>query len=101
MNKDDFRPDTRCTISWRNPQGRVQAANVYVFKVCERFLIGRLTGDDALLRKIDYQDVLKVVSTTDVAPVDRYALPAAVTDENTWRDRVVMQHYATSPRRGK
>jgi hypothetical protein len=101
MNKDDFKPDTRCTISWRNPQGRVQAANVYVFKVCERFLIGRLTGDDALLRKIDYQDVLKVVSTTDVAPVDRYALPAAVTDENTWRDRVVMQHYATSPRRGK
>lgn len=101
MNKHDFKPDTRCSISWRNPQGRVQATNVYVFKVCERFLIGRLAGDDALLHRIDYADVLKLVAMTDVAPAERYALPAAMTDENSWRDRVVMQHYATSPRRGK
>jgi hypothetical protein len=101
MTRDDFRSDTRCTISWRNPQGRVQPATVYIFKVCERFLIGRMAGDDALLRRIDYEDVLKVVSVADVAPADRYTLPAAMADEKAWRDRVVMQHYSTSPRRGK
>jgi hypothetical protein len=101
VNKSDFRPDTRCTITWRNPQGRIQPATVYVLKVGERFLIGRLTGEDALLRRIDYDDVLKIVAVTDVAPIDRYSVSAAMLDEKHWRDRVVMQHYATSPRRGK
>jgi len=36
---------------------------------------------------------------TDVTE-DRYALPAAVLDERTWRDRAVMAHHAIAPGRG-
>jgi hypothetical protein len=35
-----------------------------------------------------------------VATEDRYALPAAVLDEQAWRDRTVMAHYPTAPGRG-
>ena len=101
LDKHDFKPDTRYTLSWRNAAGRVQPANVYVFRVCERFLIGRLAGDDGLLRRIDYTDVVKVVAVTEVPPLGRYAVPAALLDEKFWRDRLLMQHYATSPRHGK
>lgn len=33
MDKNDFNPDTRYTITWRDPDGKVQPANIYVYRV--------------------------------------------------------------------
>ena len=101
MDKTDFKPDTRCTITWRTPDGRVQPANIYVYRVFDDFLVARLIGGDGLLRKITYPEILKVVATQEVAPSQRYRVPPALLDEKTWRDRVVMEHYSSSPLLGK
>lgn len=101
MNKNDFNPDTRYTIAWRDPTGRVRPCAIYVFRAYDAFLIARLTGGDALLRKFLYSDVFKIVAAESVAPSDRYLVPAALLDEKTWAERVEMSHYATSPASGK
>lgn len=101
MDKTDFKPDTRCTITWRAPDGRMQPANIYIYRVYEHFLVARLTGADGLLRKITYPEILKIVATKEVAPAGRYCLPSQLLDEQTWRDRVVMAHYSSSPQFGK
>ena len=101
MDRTDFQPDTRYTITWRDATGRTRPATIYVYRVYDEFMIARPTGGDALLRKITYPEVLRIVSTQAVAPSDRYAVPAALLDENSWRERTVMAHYSTSPARGK
>ena len=101
MDKNDFKPDTRYTITWRSPDGKVQPANIYVHRAHDHFLVVRLTGADAVLRKITYPEVLKIVAAKAVDPNDRSSLPAALLEEKTWRDRVVMQHYSSSPQHGK
>ncbi|HSN38962.1 MAG TPA: hypothetical protein VLT92_02095 [Burkholderiales bacterium] len=101
MDKNDFKPDTRYTVTWRAPDGKVQPANIYVYRVFENFLVARLTGADGLLRKITYPEILKIVSAKTVEPGRRYAIPGPLLDEQTWRDRVVMAHYSSSPRLGK
>jgi hypothetical protein len=101
MDKTDFKPDTRYTIAWRGPGGKVAPANIYVYRAYDAFLVARLSGADALLRKITYPEVLKIVAVREIAPNERYCVPATLLEENMWRDRVVMQHYATSPDRGK
>ncbi len=101
MDKTDFKPDTRCTITWRAPDGKVQPANIYVYRVFDNFLIARLTGADGLLRKITYPEILKVVSAQEIEPNQRYYVPSPLLEEKTWRDRVVMAHYSSSPRLGK
>lgn len=101
MDKSDFHPDTRYTIAWRDPAGNVRPATIYVYRVYDAFMVVRSTGGDALLRKIAYPEVVKIVASQPVAPSERYMVPAAVLDEKNWRDRAVMAHYATSPARGK
>lgn len=101
MDKNDFKPETRYTIAWRGPDGKVQPANIYVHRAHDRFLVVRLTGADAMLRKITYPEVLKIVAATTVDPKGRSLVPAALLEEKTWRDRVVMEHYSSSPRSGK
>lgn len=101
MDKNDFKPDTRYTITWQTADGRAQPANIYVYRVYDGFLVARLTGADGLLRKIAYPEILKIVSVKAVEPARRYAVPAPLLDEKTWRDRVVMAHYSSSPRLGK
>lgn len=101
MNKTDFKPDTRYTITWRAPDGRVQPANLYVYRVYDGFLVARLTGADGLLRKITYPEVLRIVATAEVPANDRYFVPAALLDEKFWRERETLEHYASSPDRGK
>lgn len=49
MDKNDFKPDTRYTIAWQPPDGRAQAANIYVYRVFDAFMVARLTGADGLL----------------------------------------------------
>jgi len=101
MDKADFHPDTRYTITWRDAEGNVRPATIYVYRVYDAFMIARPCGGDALLRKIPYPEVVRIVATRPVAPSDRYAVPAALLDEKNWRDRTVMAHYSTSPARGK
>lgn len=101
MDKNDFKPDTRYTVTWRSPDGKVQAANIYVHRAHDHFLVVRFTGADAVLRKITYPEVLKIVAAKAVDPNDRSLVPAALLEETTWRDRVVMEHYSSSPRSGK
>jgi hypothetical protein len=99
--KQSFKPDTRYTLTWKGETGRERALNVYVYRVYDSFMVARETSGPGLLRKIAYADVARIVREQPVAPADRYSLPAAVLDEKNWRDRAVMQHYATSPGRGK
>ena len=101
MDKNAFHPDTRYTITWQDPEGRVQAANIYVFRVHDDFMITRLTGSDGLLRKISFAEVLKIVKEEPVAVQARLFVPAALLDAKVWRDRVTMQHTGGSPQRGK
>jgi hypothetical protein len=101
MDKNDFRPDTRYTITWRDPEGKVRPATFYVYRVHDDFLVARSTGADGLLRKITYPEVLKIVEAKEVEPAARSLVPAALLEQKIWRDRTVMQHYASSPRLGK
>ena len=102
MDKSDFTPDTRYTLAWRDPSsGNVRPFSVYVFRVYDAFMIARPAGGDALLRKIAYPEVLKIVAAQPVAAHERYMVPAALLEEKAWRERDVMMHYATSPARGK
>ena len=101
MDKNDFKTDTRYTITWQAPDGRIQPANIYVYRVYDNFLVARLTGADGLLRKITYPEILKIVSAREVGSAGRYCLPSQLLDEQTWRDRVVMAHYSSSPQLGK
>ncbi|MDH5536441.1 MAG: hypothetical protein OEZ08_12860 [Betaproteobacteria bacterium] len=101
MDKNDFQPDTRYTITWGDRQGGSRPATIYVYRAHSEFLVARLVGGDGLLRKITYAEVLKIVAAEPVAPGDRSFVPNAMLDEKTWRDRSVMQHAAGSPQRGK
>ena len=69
MDKNDFRPDTRYTVTWRSPDGKVQAANIYVHRAHDHFLVVRFTGADAVLRKITYPEVLKIFAAKAVTPM--------------------------------
>ncbi len=101
MDQTAFKPDTRYTLSLRSNDGRVRPANLYVYRTYGDFFVARATGTDGLLRKIRYADVERIVTEYPVSPADRYLLPPAMLDEQAWRDRDVMLHYATSARRGK
>ncbi|MDP2240075.1 MAG: hypothetical protein Q8K18_07920 [Burkholderiales bacterium] len=101
MDKNDFKSDTRYTITWQAPDGKIQPANIYVYRVFDSFLVTRTAGTDGLLRKITYPEILKIVSAKETEPNQRYCVPAPLLDEKTWRDRVVMEHYSSSPRLGK
>lgn len=101
MEKTDFQADTRYTIAWRHPDGRVIPATIYVYRALDLYMIVRVTGGDGALRKITYPEVARIVSTEVVAPGERRPVPAALLDEKTWRERTVMAHYSSSPARGK
>ena len=101
MDKSGFKPDTRYTLTLRDAQGKPRPANLYVYRVYEQFMVARSTSGDGLVRKVNYADIERIVDETPVAPAERYSLPAAVLDEKNWSSRSVMQHYASSPGRGK
>lgn len=101
MDKDDFKPDTRYTITWQPPGGRPAPARIYVHKVHDVFMIARVAGAGGMLRKIAYAEVLKVVDAKTAEAGELRPVPAALLDESAWRDRVVMEHYSSSPQRGK
>ncbi len=101
MEKQDFKPDTRYTISWRNPAGKVLPAQIYVYRAHDNFMVARMTSEAGVLRRIGYDEVLRVAKESPVEPAARLGLPAALLDEKFWRDRVTLDHYASSPATGK
>jgi hypothetical protein len=101
MERQAFKPDTRYALACKDAQGRVRPLNVYVYRLYDKFMVARDTGAAGLVRRIDYSDVERIVRETEVAPADRFFLPAGVLEEASWRDRSVMQHYASAPGRGK
>jgi hypothetical protein len=101
MDKAAFRPDTRYTLACRDAQGRIRPLNVYVYRTYETFMVAREAGASGLVRKLAYDAVERIVKEAEVAPEARFFLPPGVLDEKNWRDRTVMQHYASAPGRGK
>jgi hypothetical protein len=101
MDKQAFKPDTRYTLACRDAAGHVRPLNVYVYRVYDQFMVARETGAAGLVRKIAYAGVERIVKEQAVPPEERFFLPAGVLDEKAWRDREVMQHYASAPGRGK
>ncbi|MCU0805877.1 MAG: hypothetical protein MUF79_12460 [Burkholderiales bacterium] len=101
MTKEDFKPDTRYTLTWRDESGRAKPLNLYVYRVYDKFMVARETSGGGLLRRIGYENVERIVHEHAVAPAERFFIPGAVLDEKTWRDRAEMQLYSSAPGRGK
>ena len=101
MDKSNFKENTRYTITWRAPDGKMRPANIYVYKMFETAMIARMTDSGGLLHKIAYADVLKIVMEKAVDKENQFSIPAAVLDEKAWKDRSVMERYSSSPHMGK
>lgn len=101
MEKADFKTDTRYTLTWRAPEGKLRPVNLYVYRLYEKFMIARMTDNEGFLYKISYDDIIRIVIEKSVSPEEYFSIPAAVLDEKAWKDRSVMQRYSTSPSRGK
>jgi hypothetical protein len=101
MDKTSFKTDTRYVLTVYDAKRAPRPANVYVYRVYDKFMLARSTGGDGLLRKIVYEDVERIVEQAEVPLRERFALPAGMLDEKSWSDRSEMQLYASSPARGK
>ena len=101
MDKTHFAPDTRYTLTLRGADGKARPANLYVYRVYDAFMVARATSGDGLLRKVPYGEIERIVDARTVSAEERYNLPAAVLDERNWKDKSVMQVYASSAARGK
>ncbi len=101
MDKTSFKPDTRYTLTLRDAAGKARPVKVYVYRVYDKFMVARATSGDGLLRKVPYDSVERIVDETPVAGAERFMLPAALLDEKGWKDKDVMQVYASAPGRGK
>ncbi len=101
MKQDEFKPHTRYTVTLRDPGGRLRPANIYVYRPYNGFMVARMMEGSGILRKIRYDEVLKIVKATEVPRQDRFFVPEAVLAERNWKDRESMRHYSTSPHSGK
>lgn len=101
MEKKDFSPDTRYTITLRDASGRLRPANIYVFRLYDDFMIARTTDKDGLLRKIKYMDITKIVKTIQVPKESRFSIADAILAEKAWTERTQMERYSSSPGAGK
>lgn len=101
MDKESFKENTRYTITWRSPDGKLRPANIYVYKMFEKAMIARMTDKSGLLHKIGYDDVMRIVKTNPVDNGHLFTIPAAILDEKVWKDRTVMERYSSAPQYGK
>ena len=101
MEKKDFKSDTRYAATWRDENGRLRPINFYVYRLYDEFMIVRMTDREGFLRRIPYEDIVKIVRTMAVREEDRFFLPEAVLAEANWKDRTVMHTYSSSPHMGK
>lgn len=101
MNKSNFQENTRYAITLKDEKGRLRPANIYVYKLHDDFMVARFTDKSGILNKISYDDITKIVKTTEVAPEARFMVPAILLSAKTWQTRSSMQTYGSSPRLGK
>jgi hypothetical protein len=101
MDKSRFKPDTRYVLTLLDAKGSARPANLYVYRVYDKFMVARSMSGDGLLRKIAYDAVERVVDENPVPPAERFFVPAALLEEANWRERSEMQVYASAPGRGK
>jgi hypothetical protein len=101
LEKKDFSPDTRYTVTLREENDRLRPANIYVYRLYADFMVARMTDHDGLLRKIAYADIVRIVRAVPVAEGERFYIPDAVLAEKEWRDRTVMERYSSGPGIGK
>jgi hypothetical protein len=101
MDKSSFKPDTRYVLTVYDAKRSARPANVYVYRVYDKFMVARSMSGDGLLRKIAYDDVERIVEQAAVPGAERFLVPAALLEEQNWRDKSEMQVYASSPGRGK
>ncbi len=101
MKKDDFKPDTRYTVAWRDYDGKVRPANLYVYRLYDAFMIARKTDHSGFLYKIGYDQILRIVKEIPVSKELQFRIPDAVLKESSWTDRTVMERYSSSPALGK
>lgn len=101
MNKSDFEPHVRYTVTLRDAQEKLRPANIYVLKLHTDGMVVRMTERDGLLRKLKYEDVILIVKATRVPAAQHYSTPEAVLEEKNWKNRTELQHYASAPHAGK
>jgi len=103
LDKNDFQTDTQYTLTIRDQSesSRLHPADVYVMKLHENGLIVRMKGKDAILRKIIYSDIVKIVKTIAIMEQNRLYIPEALLTEKNWQNRTEMAHYSSSPHSGK
>ncbi len=101
MDKSHFKPDTRYVLTLRDAKGSVRPANLYVYRLYDKFMVARSMSGDGLLRKVALRRVERVVDESPVPAAERFFMPSALLDEANWRERSEMQVYASAPGRGK
>lgn len=101
MDKKDFNQDTRYTVTLRDDDNKLRPANFYVMRMHDDGMVVRMTDKAAMLIKIKYENVVKVVSSTDVEPQDRYTTPEALLNEAHWKGKTSLDHYSSSSHMGK
>jgi len=101
MDQSNFHQDTRYTVTLRDESQKLRPANLYVMKKHKDGMVVRMTDKDGRLTKINYDDVIKIVNEQKVNEQERFYVPDAVLAENNWKDRKTLEHYSSSPHRGK
>ena len=101
MDKESFKENTRYTITWRAPDGKLRPANIYVYKLFGNAMIARMTDKSGFLYKIGYDDVTRIVKEAPVDKEAQFMIPSAILDEKNWKDRTVMERYSSAPHLGK
>lgn len=99
MQASDFEPHTRYVVTLLDPDDRPRPATLYVFRTYPAFLVAR-SGADGRLHRIGYERIERIVSRQPVATDRRYAVPAALLEESTWKDRASIDAYASGPHLG-
>ncbi len=101
MLKEDFEESTRYALTVRRKSGKLQPANVYVYRRFDEFMIVRNTQDSGLLEKLRYEDVQKIVRSAPVPPAKQLAMPDALLQPKFWAEREFVEAYSSSPSVGK
>lgn len=101
VEKSDFHENMRYTITYRDESGKLRPAGIYVMKTHADGMVVRLTQKEGILRKIKYEDVVKIVQSQKVDDQDIYYIPAALLSEKHWQGKSEIQHYSSMPHAGK
>jgi len=101
LDKSHFQQDTRYTITLRDDENKLRPANLYVMRLHEDGMVVRMTDKAAMLIKIDYANVVKIVSSKKVDAQNHYTIPDAILNEDNWKDRSTLDHYSSSSHMGK